>query len=364
MCCIVWIFLAKYRLMKNNIILTLLLVVFLASCNSVTNVPVRTTTPVPTPIETTMPTPTITSTPTQSGWHWSNALVTFNDMTVLSGNEVWAIGQNGTIIHDKVHVAHLSEVFDYQGQRGGGYLSAIDFASENDGWITGWAGQIFHWDGKSWTVNMPPDLEKGLVWLDINFAKKDVGWVVGCYRNGSNDIAVLNKWNGNSWENVSLTGEVNNGYCLNEIEVVTDTDVWVIGDKYQNGILLHWDGLSWKQFLAPPLGGGVAVGAVATGQVWVLGGDGIYYWDNNTWTHTEMPVYFWYSENGSAHPKILAVSQNNVWVGGRTLYHWDGNEWQNKNYDEKYGYIVDIETDPDGKVWALTLSGTILELNE
>lgn len=346
----------------KNIFFLALLPIALASCISTKDVP----TPIPISTQTVAPEPTITPTPTQLSWGWSNALVTFNDMAVLSGSEVWAIGQHGTIIHDRPQIMHLTNPYDYPGEynfNGGGYLSAVDFISENDGWLTGWVGQIFHWDGKSWVISVHPDLEKGTTWLDIDFAKNDMGWVAGCYRHGD-DIAVLWKWNGNSWESTSLVGEVNNDYCLTDIDVVTDTDVWIVGDKYQNGVLLHWDGQGWKEFPTPPLSGGVAVGAVPTGQVWVLGGDGIYYWDNIKWTHTEMPVYFWYSENDSAHPKILAVSQNNVWVGGRTLYHWNGNEWQNKNYDEKFGYIVDIEVDPDGEIWALTLSGTILRLND
>jgi hypothetical protein len=347
----------------KNIAIIIFIAIMLMSCTA--KVP-PTVTEIPLPTATQTATPPPTATPTSISWQWSNALVTFNDMAVLSGSEIWAIGQNGTIIHDRPQIMHLTAPYEYPGEynfASGGYLGAIDFISENDGWLTASGGQIFHWDGQKWNTIIPFGFENPR-WSDIDFAKSSIGWAAGCQSSNS-DVPVLRRWNHNSWENITLSGAINDGYCLNDIDVVSETDVWIVGEKYQSGKLLHWDGLEWQEFPTPPeMGSGTAVSALDTGQVWVLGGNVIYYWDGSDWTYTEMPVGFWYSENTLAHATVLALSQSNVWVGGRTLFHWDGSEWKDTSYNSKFGYIVDIEVDPDGNIWALTLLGTTLLLLE
>jgi hypothetical protein len=345
----------------KKIIIVVFIPIILMSCTGIV-APVATEMLVPTVAQTNTPLPTVTATPPLLSWQWSNALVTFNDMTVLSESEVWAVGQHGTIVHARPHRIYSTDPYEYPGEfsfAGGGYLGAIDFISENDGWLTAWGGQIFHWDGQNWTESIPLNWEP--TWFDIEFAKSDLGWVVGCYQNGGDNGAVIWQWNGSSWENISLPSEINHNYCFTDINVVSENDVWVVGNRYEDSILLHWDGLNWQESSTQPSRRGFAVGAVSTGEVWVLGFDGIDYWNGSEWTFTEMKVYFQYGE-GAADPAILAISQNNVWVGGSALFHWNGSEWKNTAYDVNYGYIVDIETDANGKVWALTLSGTILQL--
>lgn len=318
----------------------------------------------PTFFPTLTPAPTLTPTPKSESWHLSNFLVTFNDMAVVSETEIWVIGQNGIIIHSKPKIAHLDRSYDYPGEYnfdGGGYLSAIDFISNNDGWMTAHGGQIFHWNGKTWTTSMPFSFD--YVWSDIGFANHNIGWVIGCDRAGEKDVPLIQEWNGNSWQNIPLSDDIENDYCLTNMDIVSENDVWVIGNNYIHCILLHWNGLQWQEFQTPAFRNGTAVGAVSTGQVWVLAGDRIYYWNGSKWTDTELPVDFYYSES-DAQPAVLALSQNNVWVGGRALYHWDGIMWKNADYDEKYGYIVAIKDDPDGEIWALTISGAVLRLTD
>jgi hypothetical protein len=116
----------------KNIIIVVFIPIMLVSCTA--RVPLTVTeTPVPTVTQTATPLPTITATPTFMSWQWSNALVTFNDMAVLSGSEVWAIGQNGTIIHDRPQIMHLTAPYEYPGEynfASGGYLSATECVNE------------------------------------------------------------------------------------------------------------------------------------------------------------------------------------------------------------------------------------------
>jgi hypothetical protein len=326
------------------------------------------------------PTPTATYTPTSTNipiatltpksWQWRNALVTFNDMAVLPNKEMWAIGQNGTIIHDRLGIYHLEKTFDYPGEynfAGGGYLSGVDFISQNDGWLTASHGRIFHWDGTEWSIVLEFVFEEKLPGLlDIGFSNSNNGWAVGCYRRYQygKDLPLIMQWDGYSWEKVSLSDEMNNGYCLTDVDVVSNTNVWVVGDKYQDSILLNWNGSQWQKITThTDMVNGFAVSAIDSTNVWVLGKDNIFFWNGSVWKKTEISVDFWVGAT-SASPDVLAISQDNVWVGGGSLFHWNGFEWIDVDYDTKYGNIVDIEVDPDGNIWALTLSGVILQLSD
>jgi hypothetical protein len=343
----------------------LLVAIILTSCMpEVKPSSTATSTPVVIPTKTPTPTPTVTIMPTPKSWHWSNSLVTFNNMAVLPNKEVWAIGQHGTIIHDRLGVYHLENPFDYSGEynfAGHGYLSGVSFISPSDGWLTAFGGQIFHWDGQEWTNVMPFGFENPVL-LDIKFANENNGWVTGC-NHDNNDAPVLMQWKDNSWKNISLSGEITNGYCLEDIDIVSETNVWIVGDKFQKGAIIHWDGTQWQNIDVPSeMKGGEAISVTSSSDVWVWDGEKIFYWNGSTWEYMELPVSFWYSENDSASPDVLALSQDNVWVGGRTLFHWNGHEWNNADYDTDFGYIVDIEVDSDGDIWALTLTGIILQL--
>jgi hypothetical protein len=350
--------------MKTKVISVFFISLFFISCARLVNPAIKDTSPlIPTLTQTLTPA-NVVATPIFKSWNWSNALAVFNDMVILSDSEVWAVGQHGLIIHDKPKIMHLSTSYDYPGKydfAGDGYLSAIDFVSSNDGWLTGYGGQIFHWDGEEWSTSVPFDFENPKL-IDIEFFDENNGWAVGCYQEKSDVIAAIMNWDGFSWQKNSLSDEIKTGYCFTDIDIDSDGNVWVVGENYPEGILLHWDGIVWQQIPTHPnMKSGTSVSSVDRSNIWILSGNNVFYWNGIIWTDTEIPVYFDYSE-GIASPTILAISKDNVWVGGRALFHWDGERWKDTQYDREYGYIVDIELSPEGNIWALTLTGTILKL--
>lgn len=352
---------------KIAIATSLLALLFLISClSNVATVQTEAATALSTQTTMSTQTVTITATPTLKYWRWSNALVTFNDMEVLSDSEVWVVGQ-GVIVHDRPKVMHLTGSYEFSREFdfGSQLLSAIDFITPNDGWLIVWGGgQISHWNGKEWTDIVPFDFKNPIL-LDIKFANKNMGWAVGCYHEES-EIAVIMQWNGKSWENQPLSGEINDGYCLTGIDVVSETNAWAIGAKYEKGVLLHWNGSTWQEISLPLEFKSTiynnSISATGASDVWVSGFDTISHWNGSIWHTTTLPFFSWYSENTSVSPGILALSDNDVWVGGRSLFHWNGNTWDNANYDTNNDYIVDIEADSDGNIWALTMLGRILQL--
>jgi hypothetical protein len=104
-----------------------------------------------------------------------------------------------------------------------------------------------------------------------------------------------------------------------------DGTIWVGGIEVardqsdSRGVIFRWDRTQWNRVATPPLTGGIyAMSALPTGQI-VLGGE------------------------------------------FSTLR--DGLDWQPITTDiAGFGWIVDIEQDPQGNIWALTRSGNIFKL--
>jgi hypothetical protein len=295
---------------------------------------------------------------------WENYLVTFTDMAILPGGEVWAIGQRGIIVHERAYIAHLTNRFDYPGEFNDDLcLAAVAFLAPDDGWLTGCGGRILHWDGQAWSTVVPFGFDRPNL-VDLGFANPNLGWAVGRYWDSDSSRAALMQWDGKTWENITLPATINQAYGLVDVEVLSETDVWVVGDAYQSGLVLHWDGAAWQAIPTPPeLTGGNDIGAAGPADVWVLDEDRIFHWDGAAWRQADLPVGFWYSESDSSGPDILALAPDDVWVGGRALFHWDGVGWRDmKYYAETSGPIVDLEMDADGNIWALTLLGATLRL--
>jgi hypothetical protein len=303
-------------------------------------------------------------------------------MVVLSDDEVWAIGKNGMLIHSFPKYFWDAIPYEYAGEFNisTGQLTAIDFISPNDGWLTSSWGEIFHWDGQKWTTVVPYNIQTIHSWYDIMFASSDLGWIIGCAIKGDSYYPAIRQWNGISWDDISLSEKIYDGYCLNAIDIVSASDAWIIGEDrgdylgtggLEGGpiVLLHWNGTEWKTFPTPnSMQGAVStawgdISATSTSDVWIINSDKdtIAHWNGSTWEFTKLPFGF-YDPIGSAYPSVLALSSDDVWVGGRALYHWDGNKWIDCHYDRNNNFIVDIESNPQGDIFALTLRGEILRL--
>jgi photosystem II stability/assembly factor-like uncharacterized protein len=312
---------------------------------------------------------TIEPTPTKT-WQFSNFLDRFTSMAVLPDHKVWAVSARGTVIQDYLEYSNLvNRYIDNLGSS----LASVDFISSNDGWMTGSYGQIFHWDGKSWNSVVPLDIQSNISLGDIGFADSNNGWTVGCDYTEADPAkykVVLLHWNGEHWENFPLLGPIGReNFCLRSIDVVSKTNVWVVGQEfYIKGVVLHWDGNSWSEIPSPEkMRYPHSISATGLNDIWIsssnsIQDEDIFHWDGQKWSKVELPVSFGVSYSTKTS-SIIALSPDNVWVGGRALFHWDGFKWNDASYDGNNGNIVDIATSPDGKTWALTDTGIILQIN-
>ena len=95
--------------------------------------------------------------------------------------------------------------------------------------------------------------------------------------------ASIYRWNGKGWVPVRHPGG-RPGTILTDIVAITNKDVWAIGRDGVNGLFLHYDGISWKEFASPAEADPLSVAAVATDNVWAVGAKAHYHFDGKTWT--------------------------------------------------------------------------------
>ena len=163
--------------------------------------------------------------------------------------DVWAVGENGTILHwdgkrwsrvPSPTKAGLNDVF--------GTASA-------DVWAVGEDGVILHWNGKTWALTTLPDAP---VLNGVWAADARNAWVVGS--------SVIARWDGNRWSSVS--GDID----ADAVSGTSAEDVWAVG---LNGNIRHWNGRDWSE---PP---GVtrerltAAWTSSAGTVWAVGHEGV-----------------------------------------------------------------------------------------
>jgi hypothetical protein len=203
-------------------------------------------------------------------------------------------------------------------------LYAVDATSAKDAWMVGVMkgidGKIspyaLHWDGTNLVEQDAfPECNCGL--NAVLSLSADNVLAVG----GSDLGAVALHWDGSTWSSTLVPG-ADNLYALSQS---TDGKVWAAGREAARdqsdtrGALFNWDGSSWQRFALPPLTGGVyALSVPPSGQI-ILGGDFTTLGSDLTW-----------------NPITTSIAG--------------------------YGWIVDIEIDSQGTIWALTHSGNLFRL--
>ena len=162
-----------------------------------------------------------------------------------------------------------------------------------------------------WGPGLPDACRRGL--MGLTFDAFNDGWAVGQY-------GVILHWNGTSWRSFPSPTE----RTLNDVTIVpgtNGTDAWAVGDA---GTLLRWDGFSWSTVGSPVTEYLVEVDAVSSTDVWVASSSGsMLHWNGASWTNT--------GDLGSVYLRSLdMVSASDGWVmgSGGVIYRWRGFQWE------------------------------------
>jgi hypothetical protein len=130
---------------------------------------------------------------------------------------------------------------------------------------------------------------------------------------------------------------------LVDIDAISPTDAWATGEWSgdagdEHGLLLHWNGTSWKaQKLRPPVADWVSVSATSSDDVWLAGysddASVMLHWNGVKWLQYDLPKQLRPSSVGA----LSADSPDDAWALGfvvkdgqstRLVGHWDGSSWQ------------------------------------
>jgi photosystem II stability/assembly factor-like uncharacterized protein len=173
------------------------------------------------------------------------------DILMLSGDNVWAVGQDGSILH------YDGEEWKFSDSGTTEDLLCIDGISANDIWAAGTGGIILHWDGTGWRELEPGVHHTGLTINDLKQVSSGRFYICGVlgllaeYDNGTwTDIptGLDNELNaldingdlgfvvGAEGKILSLNGEtaqlcyvVSNDAQLNSVVVRTTNEAWACG---------------------------------------------------------------------------------------------------------------------------------------
>lgn len=195
-----------------------------------------------------------------------------------------------------------------------------------------------HWDGSIWTqIPLLRDADTDSVELNgVAALSSDNVWVVGWRRTSIPQTFIMH-YNGRDWTVVPSPSPGQGFNRLNGIATITPDDIWAVGaygdPRPEAGanssltLILHWDGLNWTQTPAPGLWGLEAVVALASDNLWAVGGNTIAHWDGKGWS--DFP---WRSPSDNAYytfHSIAALTPDDMWVVGEwgrgvVTLHWDG----------------------------------------
>ena len=255
-------------------------------------------------------------------------------VSALSATNAWAVGR--TCKENSLNCETLIEYWngaswtrqasptplgDFLGFNG---VTAI---SPTDVWAVGWGygtakGQeqplLEHWDGKSWTLQVIPNLSgKRGEFCDfkaITAASASDVWAVGDIGGSGALRTLIEHWNGTSWtRQVSPNGAFQEVDSLNGVTAVSPSNVWAAGSyefaspqgQSERTLIEHWDGTSWKIQASPSPGGSNnisilnAVAPISGSRAWAVGVVGYGVSDKNllehfngtSWKHWGIPSF-------------------------------------------------------------------------
>ncbi len=224
-----------------------------------------------------------------------------------------------------------------------------------------------HWDGSQWKfVPSPnPGTQYNTLQGVAGASANDV-WAVGYQSSASNATqALIEHWNGSSWNVIPAPDLGKDNGQLNGVAALTASDAWAVGTSTTNGgantpsiqhaLVEHWNGSAWSVVTLAPAPAGAdntglnAVAALSASDVWVAG---TYYgpstdqpfiehWNGRNWTVAPGAASSSDFNMFSVFSALAAISANDIWGvgtgplpgagcsggGGGFIEHWNGSRW-------------------------------------
>jgi len=240
-----------------------------------------------------------------------------------------------------------------------GTLSDVDALAPNDAWAIADV-RILHWDGYTWGQVPAPDIGN---LNDIFVVSPDDIWVSG--------FRGISHWDGNEW---SVTILSTPGEHFGALAVISDTDVWVIGQILEGfdivPLTMHWDGVEWTRVTIPSPGSPGAlsdISALSADDIWAVGAtldaDTGYYislvlhWAGTQWADESPSLEGQCYLSASTLASVVSISPTDVWAAGSCVneetlaLHYNGSAWT-RSITPDIGRIKSISATSSNDVWA------------
>ena len=277
----------------------------------------------------------------------TGTLSTLSGVSALDADNVWAVGDDGTILH--------YDGKDWSAQESGTivWLRDVSALDANNVWAVGYGGTILHYNGTAWSAQVSGTTDNlyGVSALDANNV-----WAVGSDDDGT--VPVLH-YNGTAWS-AQESGILAKTNCLYGVSALDANSVWAVGNYYDmslQSIIYHFDGADWTEQGTRTANGLWDVSALDANNVWAVGEQGtIRYYNGAGWSEQESGF-----TTGGKLWGVSALDANKVWAVGDTgtILYFDGTGWSEQASGTNYG-LWDVSALDANNVWAVGQGGTIL----
>jgi len=297
---------------------------------------------------------------------------TLNTIAMVSDNEGWAAGENGTLLHYD-GTAWITSSLPITTT-----LFSISMSSTQNGWAVGMNTSppydeiLLRYDGLQWQ-SIPLANYAWLIHLtDVSVPNDSSAWIsagvivcapeIPCEPAAA--VGGIAHWDGSLWNYMQISNVL-----PSSISMISDSDGWVVGTEVVQptrelrSVILHWDGSEWSKadhpmFLYPPgnyLDVLAEVTALSASNAWVSVKDQntFLYWDGLNWNAVFNPV--------RGEPSIAVISTHDAWAVGSygDIGFWDGSNWATES-SPITETLTSVDIFSHGNVWAVGYGGTIL----
>jgi hypothetical protein len=292
--------------------------------------------------------------------------VPLNALAFTPDGQAWAAGDDGIIFYregqtwKKANSPAMHPLYD------------LSFSSSTNGWAVGDGAQVLKWDGNGWKETLPyhatgegPGGSTQILFA-VDAASNKEAWMAGAMEgiDGKNSAYALN-WNGADLVEEGNFPECNCG--LNAILEVGKDNIFAAGGSDMGAMVFHWDGAEWTNTVLTGADHLYTLIQAPDGTIWTGGIEiardqsdtrgALFHWDGSEWQRVATPPL-----TGGIYA-MSALPTGQIVLGGEFTALRDGLQWQPITTDiAAFGWIVDIEQDPQLNVWALTHSGNIFKL--
>jgi len=237
-----------------------------------------------------------------------------NDIHAFADDDIWAVGVK-SIAHYDGATWKSEKLIDSA-------LYALDFDSHRKGWAVGYKA-MYRFGSGVWSK-----YNEGFddILYDIDVVSESNAWAVG--KDGKTGKSVIYGFDGSEW---SLS-QLDSHPAVHSVSFIDKETGWAVGEQ---GTILMFNAGHWSAMATPTNRFLSSVVAVASNDVWAVGGDSQHQPANLDEEQQQVILHFdgnrWLTVVDQIGWSLLDITFNEVggWAVGRmgVYFHFDGIEW-------------------------------------